>query len=171
MAKTASAWRRPAAASLGGECAGLTHRLAPPGRCGSGGPAVRGAFNVQRPTLNAQLSTKGPSWSKARQGSVRWATCGVMTRRDFFGRFGLGLGGAALAGLFNAAPRLAGASSPLASPYQGLPDFPNFAPRARRVIYLFMSGGPSQMDLFDYKPALNRMNGQELPPSVRKGQR
>src|SRR5262245_52124011 len=41
MAKTASAWRRPAAASLGGERAGLTHRLAPPGRCGSGGPAVR----------------------------------------------------------------------------------------------------------------------------------
>src|SRR5882672_4782845 len=94
-----------------------------------------------------------------------------MTRRDFFGRSALGLGGAALAGLFHssgtAAPRLAKA----ASPYQGLPDFPNFAPRAKRVIYLFMSGGPSQMDLFDYKPKLNEMNGQELPASVRMGQR
>jgi hypothetical protein len=94
-----------------------------------------------------------------------------MTRRDFFGRFAFGLGGAALAGLFHssspAAPKLAKA----ASPYQGLPDFPNFAPRAKRIIYLFMSGGPSQMDLFDYKPRLNEMNGQELPASVRMGQR
>jgi hypothetical protein len=83
----------------------------------------------------------------------------------------LGLGSAALAGLLT--PRsAAGAVSPkTASPYQGLPEFPTFAPRAKRVIYLFMSGGPSQMDLFDYKPALNRMNGQELPASVRQGQR
>ena len=44
-------------------------------------------------------------------------------------------------------------------------------PRAKRVIYLFMSGGPSQLDLFDYKPLLNRMNGQDLPESVRMGQR
>jgi hypothetical protein len=94
-----------------------------------------------------------------------------MNRRDFLGRCGLGLGSAALAGLLN--PRsAAGAVSPkTASPYQGLPEFPTFAPRAKRVIYLFMSGGPSQMDLFDYKPALNRMNGQELPASVRQGQR
>jgi hypothetical protein len=94
-----------------------------------------------------------------------------MNRRDFLGRCGLGLGSAALAGLLT--PRsAAGAVSPMtASPYQGLPEFPTFAPRAKRVIYLFMSGGPSQMDLFDYKPALNRMNGQELPASVRQGQR
>jgi hypothetical protein len=94
-----------------------------------------------------------------------------MNRRDFLGRCGLGLGSAALAGLLT--PRsAAGAVSPkTASPYQGLPEFPTFAPRAKRVIYLFMSGGPSQMDLFDYKPALNRMNGQELPASVRQGQR
>ena len=45
------------------------------------------------------------------------------------------------------------------------------APRAKRVIYLFMSGGPSQLDLFDYKPLLNTMNGQDLPESVRMGQR
>ena len=44
-------------------------------------------------------------------------------------------------------------------------------PRAKRVIYLFQSGGPSQLDLFDYKPLLRAMNGEELPDSVRKGQR
>src|SRR5262245_54861645 len=93
-----------------------------------------------------------------------------LTRRDFFGRFALGLGGAALAQLFNA-PAPAAATTRVASPYVGLPGFPNFAPRARRVIYLFMSGGPSQMDLFDYKPMLVKMNGQELPASVRMGQR
>jgi len=95
------------------------------------------------------------------------------TRRDFFGRFALGLGGVALSQLFNAPARAASAAAAgrAASPYQGLPGFPNFAPRAKRIIYLFMSGGPSQMDLFDYKPALNRLNGQELPTSVRMGQR
>ncbi len=81
-----------------------------------------------------------------------------MSRREFFGRFALGIGGMALTHLLgNAAVR------DLA--------FPNFAPRAKRIIYLFMSGGPSQMDLFDYKPKLNEMNGQELPASVRMGQR
>src|SRR6185312_9406144 len=47
----------------------------------------------------------------------------------------------------------------------------HFPPKARRVISLFMSGGPSQLDLFDYKPLLNKMNGQDLPASVRMGQR
>jgi hypothetical protein len=93
-----------------------------------------------------------------------------MTRREFFGRFALGLGGAALAGLIQS-PAAAAKFAKAASPYQGLPGFPSFAPRARRIIYLFMSGGPSQMDLFDYKPRLNEMNGQELPATVRMGQR
>ena len=78
-----------------------------------------------------------------------------MSRREFFGKFALGMGGMALARL-----------SALAAP-----DFPNYTPRAKRIIYLFMSGGPSQMDLFDYKPLLNKMNGKELPASVRMGQR
>ena len=94
-----------------------------------------------------------------------------MTRRDFFGRFALGLGGAALTGLFHSSAKAAPKLAKAASPYQGLPDFPNFAPHAKRIIYLFMSGGPSQMDLFDYKPKLSEMNGQELPASVRMGQR
>jgi hypothetical protein len=53
----------------------------------------------------------------------------------------------------------------------GVIDRLHFPPRVKRVIYLFMSGGPSQLDLFDYKPLLNERNGQELPESVRMGQR
>src|SRR5262245_52431180 len=53
----------------------------------------------------------------------------------------------------------------------GVPDLPHHPPRARRVIYLFQSGGPSQMDLFDYKPRLADMRGRELPDSIRQGQR
>lgn len=58
-----------------------------------------------------------------------------------------------------------------ASASKGILDQLHFPPRAKRVIYLFMSGGPSQLDLFDYKPLLNQKNGEDLPESVRKGQR
>lgn len=87
-----------------------------------------------------------------------------LSRRAFLNRFGLGLGGIALASLLQS-------STATASTSQGVLGGHHFAPRARRVIYLFQSGGPSQMDLFDYKPLLNEMNGQELPDSVRQGQR
>ena len=53
----------------------------------------------------------------------------------------------------------------------GLPDLPHFAPKAKRVIYLFQSGGPSQLELFDHKPQLEKFRGQDLPDSVRRGQR
>lgn len=88
-----------------------------------------------------------------------------MKRRDFLGKFGLGLGGAAVASLagLGAAENTEFAST--------LPGPAHFAPKAKRVIYLFMSGGPSQLDLFDHKPVLNEMNGKDLPDSVRKGQR
>ncbi len=89
-----------------------------------------------------------------------------MDRRAFFGRFGLGLGGIALAGLMQR-----GAAAPARNPFQGVLDSTHFPPRARRVIYLFMSGGPSQLDLFDEKPELVRRNGEDLPASVRMGQR
>src|SRR5947209_5518350 len=90
-----------------------------------------------------------------------------MNRRDFFGRFAFGLGGAALCGLFNR--DLLGAQP--SNPFKGILEAPHFPPKAKRIIYLFMSGGPSQHDLFDYKPLLNKMNGQDLPASVRMGQR
>ncbi|MDZ7638333.1 MAG: DUF1501 domain-containing protein [Bryobacterales bacterium] len=64
--------------------------------------------------------------------------------------------------------RGAAASSPLPV---GLGGLPHFAPKAKRVIYLHQSGAPSQMDLFDYKPALNQHHGKELPDSIRQGQR
>ena len=53
----------------------------------------------------------------------------------------------------------------------GLPQLPHHQPTAKRVIYLFQSGGPSHIDLFDYKPALNKLHGTELPDSVRGNQR
>ena len=91
-----------------------------------------------------------------------------MNRRDFFGRFALGMGGMALFSLLN---RDLFAASPAVNPFQGILERPHFTPKAKRIIYLFMSGGPSQHDLFDYKPLLNQKNGEDLPESVRMGQR
>jgi len=97
----------------------------------------------------------------------------AMNRRDFFGRFGMGLGGAALASLFQGSlsTAVAGAASEAGHAPRGVIDQLHFPAKAKRIIYLFMSGGPSQMDLFDYKPRLNEMHGQDLPASVRMGQR
>ncbi|MBP3955703.1 DUF1501 domain-containing protein [Gemmata sp. G18] len=86
-------------------------------------------------------------------------------RRSFLTRSALGLGGVALAELLRAAD----AQKP--DPFAGVLDKPHHAPKAKRIIYLFMSGGPSQLDLFDHKPKLNELNGQDLPDSVRGGQR
>jgi uncharacterized protein (DUF1501 family) len=88
-----------------------------------------------------------------------------MTRRHFFGRTAVGLGSAALAHLL-----AADAARGAALPGGVMSDF-HHPPKAKRVIYLFMSGGPSQIDLFDYKPLLNEKHGEELPDSVRQGQR
>ena len=76
----------------------------------------------------------------------------LLTRRHFFGRTGAGLGAAALASLLPAAPAPAQAAAT-----GGLPGLPHFAPKAKRVIYLFMAGGPSQIDLFDYKPKMGEL--------------
>ena len=98
----------------------------------------------------------------------------AMNRRDFLGRFAMGLGGTALMGLLNRdAAQAAAAVTPraVANPFKGIMSAPHIAPKAKRVIYLFMSGGPSQLDLFDHKPLLNEMNGKDLPASVRMGQR
>ncbi|MCO6459366.1 MAG: DUF1501 domain-containing protein [Pirellulaceae bacterium] len=86
----------------------------------------------------------------------------LMTRRHFFGRAGLGLGTAALASLLP--ERQAAATG-------GLPGLPHFEPRAKRAIYLFMAGAPSQMDLLDYKPRMDELFDQDLPDSIRQGQR
>src|SRR6267143_224025 len=90
-----------------------------------------------------------------------------MTRRHFFGRGALGLGTAALASLLPAREAVAATASPTG----GLPDLPHFAPKAKRAIYLFMNEGPSQMDLFDYKPKMAELFDKDLPESIRNGQR
>ncbi len=87
-----------------------------------------------------------------------------LNRRAFLQNGLLGLGGLALSTMIPG--RLLG-NDP--NPIQS--GLPHFAPKAKRIIYLFQSGAPSQMELFDYKPKLKEMFGQELPDSVRKGQR
>jgi len=95
-----------------------------------------------------------------------------LTRRQFFGRGAVGIGTAALAALLERDLRAAGSSPPAGSGrVGGLPGLPNFAPRAKRVIYLLQNGAPSHVDLFDHKPLLGERRGQELPASVRGGQR
>jgi hypothetical protein len=96
--------------------------------------------------------------------------CRSITRRHFFHDCGVGLGKMALAGLLTGAlaPR-SGAAAPSLNPLA--PRKPHFTPRAKRVIHLFMAGAPSQLDLFDYKPALAKLEGKPLPPSVIGGQR
>jgi hypothetical protein len=88
-----------------------------------------------------------------------------MTRRHFFGAGALGLGAAALASL------LPGRAGGAPERFGGLPSLPHFAPKAKRAIYLFMNGGPAQMDLFDYKPKMPDWFDKDLPESIRKGQR
>ena len=83
-----------------------------------------------------------------------------LTRRSFFGRSATGLGAAALASLLG--------RDATANPG---PAISHFAPKAKRVIWMFQSGAPSQMDLFDYKPRLAEFHKQELPASIRMGQR
>ena len=87
----------------------------------------------------------------------------LLTRRRFLAGTMGGIGGMALASLSSTS---AEAGVPV-----GLPAGPHFAPKAKRIIYLVQSGGPSQLDLFDHKPLLQERNGEELPDSIRQGQR
>src|SRR5215204_2456384 len=90
------------------------------------------------------------------------------TRRHFFSQCAMGLGSIALGSLLN--NRLFAADAPkLGNPLA--PKAPHFQPRARNIIYLFMAGGPSQLDLFDYKPKLVELNSQPIPQSFIEGKR
>jgi len=90
------------------------------------------------------------------------------SRREFLSKAGLGLGAAALGTLLN--PFEAIANNTLqnmgSDPTKGILGSPHFAPKAKRIIYLFQSGGPSQIELFDYKPELRKFHGKEIPDSV-----
>src|SRR6266850_3079904 len=90
----------------------------------------------------------------------------IQTRRDFFRKCAAGVGMAALGDLLTADGLTAASSLPLVSPLA--PREPHFAPKAKHVIFMFMEGGPSQYELFDEKPALEKYNGQALPPSLTK---
>src|SRR5947208_2635393 len=94
-----------------------------------------------------------------------------LSRRWFLRQCGVGLGSIALASLLNprdssaaSAPKLK-ANDPLAI------KPPHFKGKAKRVIYLFMAGAPSQLELFDFKPTLAKYNGKSLPPEIIKGQK
>jgi hypothetical protein len=88
-----------------------------------------------------------------------------LNRRHFLERSRLGLGALAMSSLMGRVPAQAAASDPKRT------NAPHFAARAKRIIYLFQSGAPSQFETFDYKPKLHELRGQELPASVRMGQR
>lgn len=92
------------------------------------------------------------------------------TRRQFFGRSAMGLGAAALSTLLaNEGKASTGDARERANP--GLAGLPHFPPKAKRAIYLFMSGAPSQLDMYDYKPLMQEYFDKDLPESIRMGQR
>ena len=98
-----------------------------------------------------------------------------ITRRALFGRAATGVGTAALAYLFNNDLMSAALGSPSTAPSAtaagALAELPHFAPKAKRVIYMFQNGAPSHVDLFDYKPKLKEWHGKEIPPEVQGGKR
>lgn len=95
------------------------------------------------------------------------------SRRALLSRGGIGFGAAALQGLFQQAAMGNEPSRPTVS-QRGVPPgilgLPHFAPKAKRVIYLYMSGGPSHLETFDYKPELDRLDGKPMPESFTRGQ-
>src|SRR6266404_321202 len=94
------------------------------------------------------------------------------TRRTFFKNTGLAAGRIGLASLmFPGLFRAAAGTTKAAHAHPGLPGLPHFPPKARRLIYLFMNGAPSQIDLWDYKPRLSELFDTDLPESIRNGQR
>src|SRR4030095_12961796 len=131
----------------------------------------------QAPKPKTQRSTKrqdpiqGGEWLHS-----AWGFCSMnqeheilrsLTRRHFFSQCALGLGSIALGSLLNERRALAAGATPLPTPMA--PRQPMFAPRAKNIIYLFMAGGPSQLELFDYKPRLVELNGAPNPPISHEG--
>src|SRR6516162_8603963 len=95
-----------------------------------------------------------------------------ITRRSFLGRAATGIGSVALASLLN--PKLlagqGGAAKVTVERWPGVVNPLHVAPKAKRVIYLYMAGGPSHLETFDYKPKLAEMSGKPMPESITKGQ-
>src|SRR5215211_4986198 len=93
------------------------------------------------------------------------------TRRQFFQGAGLKLGGLAMASMSGGRAMGLGSAPASVRVHPALSGIPHFAPKAKRLIYLHMNGAPSQLDLFDYKPQLQKFYDKDLPDSVRNGQR
>ena len=98
------------------------------------------------------------------------------TRRQLFGLTARGIGGVALGSLLSPQLWAAGVGRQEAQDVRdpktgGLSSLPHFAPKAKRVIFLHQSGGPSQLETFDYKPGLVKFQGTQIPDSIRQGQR
>ena len=94
-----------------------------------------------------------------------------LTRREFFGKSACGLGTAALALLLKRDGFAAVPTAPNRPRIGGLPDLPHFAPKAKRVIYMFQDGAPTHVDLFDWKPKIKEMHGQPVPDEYIIGKR
>ncbi len=114
--------------------------------------------------MPADLMAQSHPFSCEADSKYRAIGVGNIPRRQLLSRCGYGVGSLALADLISSEDALGlDGASPVRGPY--------FLPRAKRMIFLFQSGAPSQLDLFDHKPLLTRRHGQELPESVRQGQR
>lgn len=96
-----------------------------------------------------------------------------LDRRNFLTKTSLGIGAVALGSLMGKSYQLFGKNNLAAPIEEGVTPttFPNYLPKAKRIVYLFQSGGPSQLDLFDYKPELVKYQAQDLPASIRQNQR
>src|SRR5688572_6846580 len=130
----------------------MMDRNAIAGLCRPSGPPMQ-LLPGENPGLTAGAITCRPS------GPADDAAAICISRRDLFGQMAMGIGAAALGSLLSADSP--GAETSAAASSGGLAGFPNFAPKAKRVIFLFQSGAPSQMDLFDYKPQLADLRGTE----------
>jgi len=101
-----------------------------------------------------------------------WSNQGLnaITRRDLLGKGSLGLGVTALASLLGKEQARGAESATMRAP-GGLPGFPQTAPKAKKIIYLFQNGGPTHVDLFDFKPKLKELHGKPVPASFVEGKR
>lgn len=116
--------------------------------------------------MNVSQSGRSMNHSTTRRQCTGFESPAGMSRRRILSHFGMGLGAIGLADLLGSDSRGMAAETP-----GGILSDYHHPPKAKRVIFLFQSGGPSQIDLMDYKPYLNKVHGEQLPDSVRKGQR
>src|SRR5687768_12899619 len=100
---------------------------------------------------------------------ARQQALATVTRRHFFSQSAVGLGQIALASLLSDGKLLSAETPKVVNPMA--PKAPHFPAKIKNVIYLFMAGGPSQLDLFDYKPKLQELDGRPTPDSFLEGKR